>query len=33
MGGILWMIVIVTIFFVIVNEYQTKKEIKKGKKR
>ena len=32
-GGILIMIILVTVFFVVVNEYQTSKEIKKGRKR
>lgn len=32
-GGILIMCVLVTVFFVVVNEYQTRKEIKRGRKR
>jgi cell division protein FtsL len=32
-GGILMMCVLVTVFFVVVNEYQTRKEIKRGRKR
>lgn len=32
-SGILIMTIVITIFFVIVNEIQTNKEIKRGRKR
>jgi len=32
-GGILTMCILVTVFFVAVNDYQTRKEIKRGRKR
>lgn len=32
-GGILVMCILVTIFFVVVNEYQTRKQLKEGRKR
>jgi cell division protein FtsX len=32
-GGILTVCILVTVFFVVVNEIQTRKEIKKGRKR
>jgi len=32
-GGILIMCVLVTVFFVVVNDYQTRKEIKRGRKK
>jgi len=32
-GGILIMCIVVTVFFIVVNEIQTQKEIKRGRKR